>query len=211
LHYTTSDAEQRERTDRVAMIRVLLVGDRAGGYATVEAAVSAAVGMVPVGRAGPDAGLWLQLQHARPDVVVIDHEPPSSEKLVLCHRIKHAVLPLGVILHAASTEPSIAAPALLAGADGVVSSRASPQRLTESVRSATRGERLFPRGTTEALAAVGGRLDASDRAVLSLLLEQARVGDIAAVTDVALDQAADRVERLIRHVTTAFATRAASP
>lgn len=182
------------------MIRVLLVDDHPALRAGVETVLQSALGIVPVGAASGDDELWPTLQHTRPDVVLMDYHLPFTDGLLLCHRIKHAVLPPAVIIYSAYADAAMAVPAAAAGADGLLDKSAPARELEEAIRHVSRGEPLFPPLTSEALGDAARRVDEDDRPILSMLLDHAAVGDIAAVTGVPVEHAAGRVQRLIRQL-----------
>ena len=182
------------------MIRVLTVADGPALPPGLETALRRTPGIVLVGAASSDQELWPKLRHARPQVVVMDHHPPTTDRLLLCHRIKHTALPPAVLIYSAYADASLTIPALAAGADGLLGESPETSELEEAIRMVNRGEQCFPPMTGELMDAAVARIDAADRPILDLLLDHASVGDIATATRAPIDAAAGRVQRLIRQL-----------
>jgi DNA-binding NarL/FixJ family response regulator len=182
------------------MIRVLLIDDHPALRAGVETVLRSAVGIVSVGMAANEDELWPLLRHTRPDVVLMDYHLPSTDGLLLCHRIKHAVVPPAVIIYSAYADAAMTVAAVAAGADGLLDKSAPARDLEEAIRQVNRGESLFPPLTSEAVGDAARRVDEADRPILSMLLDHAPVGEIAAVTGIPVDHAAGRVQRLIQQL-----------
>lgn len=182
------------------MIRVLIVDDHPALRAGVETVLRSSLGIVPVGAASNEQELWPLLKHTRPDVVLMDYHLPTADGLLLCHRIKHAVLPPAVIIYSAYADASMTIPAIAAGADGLLDKSADAHELQEAIRLVHRGEQLFSPLTSELMVSAAERVDEEDRPILGMLLEHVGMGDIATVTGLPVDHAAGRVQRLIRQL-----------
>lgn len=182
------------------MIRVLTVDDHPALRAGVDTVLRSALGIVPVGAASDEHELWPLLKHARPEVVLMDYQLPSTDGLLLCHRIKHSARPPAVLVYSAYAGAAMAIPAQAAGADGLLDKSAEASELQEAIRRVSRGDRLFPPVTEELMEDAMQRIEPQDRSLLGLLLTHAGMGDVAAAAGIPIDAAAGRVQWLIRRL-----------
>ncbi|HEX3317933.1 MAG TPA: response regulator transcription factor [Solirubrobacteraceae bacterium] len=185
---------------RMDVIRVLTVDDRPGLRAGVETVLRSAPGIASVGAASDERELWPLLRHTRPEVVLMDYQLPSTDGLLLCHRIKHSTRPPAVLVYSAYADASMAIAAQAAGADGLMDKSAETSELEEAIRRVSRGDRLFPPIPEGLMADAVQRIEPEDRPILGLLLAHAGMGDVAAAAGIPIDAAAGRVQRLIRRL-----------
>ena len=182
------------------MIRVLTVDDHPALRAGVETVLRSALGIVPVGAASGEHELWPLLKHTRPDVVLMDYQLPTTDGLLLCHRIKDSARPPAVLVYSAYAGASMVIPAQAAGADGLLDKSAEASELQDAIRRVSRGDRLFPKVTEELMEDAVRQIEPEDRPLLGLLLAHAGMGDVAAAAGIPIDTAAGRVQRLIRRL-----------
>jgi DNA-binding NarL/FixJ family response regulator len=190
----------RTRPTHVNPIRVLVVDRHPALRAGVDTALRSAPGFLPIGTASGDRELWPLLKHARPDVVLMEYDPPSTDGLLLCHRIKHSARPPAVLVYAAHACAAMAIPAQAAGADGLLEKSARASELQGAIRRVSRGDRLFPVLTEDVMEDAVQRIEPEDRPILGLLLAHAGMGDVAAAAAIPVDAAAGRVQQLIRRL-----------
>ena len=114
------------------MIRVLLVDDHPAMRTGLAAVLAAEPGMVVLGAAASAEELSPALNRTKPDVVLLDYHLPSSDGLVLCRMLKRAVPAPGVLLYSAYADASLAIPAILAGADGLLNKAAPAKELYDA-------------------------------------------------------------------------------
>ena len=179
------------------MIRILLVDDHPALRAGLTAVLRAEPGLVPLAAAESEEDLWPALARTRPDVVILDYHFPSADGLVLCRRIKRTVPAPAVLVYSAYADASLAIPALLAGADGVVSKGAPAGELYDAIRRVGRGERVAPPVSRELLDAATSKLDPEDLPILSMVLEQTRLDEIAEVLRMEPVELSRRMDRMI--------------
>jgi DNA-binding NarL/FixJ family response regulator len=161
------------------MIRVLLVDDHIALRAGLMAVLGAEPGIVPVDAASSESDLWPALRRTRPDVVLLDYHLAGRDGLALCRQVKRTLPPPKVLLYSAYADASLAIPALLAGADGVVHKGAPAGELYEALRLVARGRRVLPPLSRELLDAAAERLHPADLPVLGLVLDETPRGEIA--------------------------------
>ena len=179
------------------MIRMLLVDDHPALRTGLTAVLRAEPGLVPLGTAASEDELWPALNRTKPDVVLLDYHLPPADGLVLCRRIKRTMPPPAVLLYSAYADASLVIPALLAGADGVVNKGAPANELYDAIRTVARGEQVMPPITRELLDAAQSRLDDEDIPVLMMALDGTSEAEIARTLNVAPDDMAHRLDRMI--------------
>jgi DNA-binding NarL/FixJ family response regulator len=92
-----------------------------------------------------------------PDVVVLDYHHPGRNRLTLCLKIKKKRAAPRVVLYTESLNEHTIVPAILAGADGIVSKASTAQTLLQVIRAVANGHRAIPdvEGQLMAKAATG--------------------------------------------------------
>lgn len=188
------------------MIRVLIVDDHPALRAGLSAVLRAEPGLVVLGTAESEADVWPELARTRPDVVILDYHLPSSDGLTICRRVKRTLPPPGVLLYSAYADTSLVIPALLAGADGMVSKSAAAAELYDAIRQVSRGERVMPPVSREVLTRAHRQLDEDDLPLLAMLLDGTRPGDVAETMGMTADDLAHRIDRMISRLKVEVAT-----
>jgi DNA-binding NarL/FixJ family response regulator len=119
---------------RRRLVRVAMVDDHPAMRVGIRTVLDAAPGIVFVGEAPDGRAMWPMLERTAPDVVLLDFHLPEEDGLVLCHRVKRCVPAPRVVIVSAYAGESMAAPAMLAQADGVLSKQASARALCDTLR-----------------------------------------------------------------------------
>jgi len=179
------------------MIRVLLVDDHPALRAGLSAVLSAEPGIVPLGAASSDLDVWPALQRTRPDVVLLDYHLSGRDGLSICRQIKRAIAAPRVVLYSAYADASLAIPALLAGADGIMHKGAPAGELYEALRLVVRGSRVLPPLSRELLGAAAARVHSDDLPILGLVMDDTPRGEIADVLGLTPQELDARIERMI--------------
>jgi DNA-binding NarL/FixJ family response regulator len=179
------------------MIRVLPVDDHIALRAGLMAVLDAEPGIVPLDAASSEDDLWPVLRRTRPDVVLLDYHLPGRDGLTLCRLVKRTLPPPRVLLYSAYADASLAIPAVLAGADGLVHKSAPAGELYDALRLVARGRRVLPDLSRELLDAAARRLHPADLPVLGMVLDETPRDEIART--LRLDAAAldARIERML--------------
>ena len=182
------------------MIRILLVDDHPALRAGLMAVLRTEPGIVPVATAATPEDFWPQLNSARPDVVLLDYHLPGTDGLVLCRRLKREVPAPKVLVYSAYADASLALPAALAGADGLVHKSVPAHELAEAIRTVAGGRRVLPPVDRELLTASAGRIEAEDQPILGMAMAGTTPHDMAQTLRIdraTLDARLDRmIERL---------------
>jgi DNA-binding NarL/FixJ family response regulator len=140
------------------------------------------------------------IEHAaavRPDVLLVDYRLPGDNGLLLCHRLQEVQHPPRVLVYSAYPEAELAVPALLAGADGVISKATAPDVLVDAIRGVSRGRTVFPAIAAERLQASAARLDPEDFAILSMRVDRTPIGEIASTLGIEPYTLNDRLRAMI--------------
>ena len=179
------------------MIRVLIVDDHPALQAGLTAVLKAEPGIVPIGTAQSEFDLWPALARTRPDVVLLDYHLPSSDGLALCRRLKRQLPPPAVLLFSAYADGSLAIPARLAGADGLVNKAVSATELHDAIRTVAKGREVMPPVTRELLDAASSRVDSDDLPILGMTLDGTAPADIAQTLHLEPRELDARLDRMI--------------
>src|SRR3712207_1371117 len=98
----------------------------------VDALLKAEAGVDAVGGAATSAELWPLLRRVDPDVVLVDHDPGRSDRVVLSLRVR-AGFRARVVLCATEPTPELRVVAELAGVDAIVDKADDPATLVAAV------------------------------------------------------------------------------
>ena len=166
------------------MIRVMIVDDHPALRAGLRAVLDAEPGIVFAGEsAGDEESVWPTLNRSRPDLVLLDYHLPRGDGLQLCFRLKHEVPAPRVIVFSAYASPSLALPARLAQADGLIAKDLGARELFHSIRAVYGGERLIPPVSATVLEEAFERLDPSHHALIGMMLDGATEAEVAESLD----------------------------
>jgi DNA-binding NarL/FixJ family response regulator len=162
------------------MIRVAVVDDHPALRAGLQTVLDAEPHIVFVGESdGAEENIWPMLNRIRPDVVLLDYHLPRGDGLQLCYRIKKDVPAPRVIIFTAYASPTLALPATLAQADGVLAKGAGARDLFTAIRLVYAGEELLPPISAAVLEEALAGLFGDDRALVAMLLDGASESDVA--------------------------------
>ncbi len=162
------------------MIRVVVVDDHPALRAGLHTVLDSEPGIVFAGEStGEEEHIWPVLHRSRPDFVLLDYHLPRGDGLQLCYRIKQDVPTPKVVLYSAYASPSLALPARLARADGILDKGIGARELFDAIRRVHAGEQLVPAVSRTVREESAHRLDAEQRALLGMLLDGATERDVA--------------------------------
>jgi DNA-binding NarL/FixJ family response regulator len=180
------------------MIRVVIVDDHPALRAGLRAVLDAEPGIVFAGEsAGDEESLWPAINRSRPDLILLDYHLPRGDGLQLCYRIKHQVPAPRVIVFSAYASPSLALPATLAEADGLLAKDVGARDLFHAIRAVYGGERLVPPVSATVLEEAFQRLDPTHRALIGLLLDGTGEADVATTLGVERRDVRHAVHRIL--------------
>jgi DNA-binding NarL/FixJ family response regulator len=180
------------------MIRVAVVDDHPALRAGLQTVLDAEPEIVFVGESdGAEESVWPMLNRVRPDVVLMDYHLPRGDGLQLCYRIKREVLAPRVIVFTAYANPTLALPATLAHADGVLAKGAGARDLFTAIRLVYAGERLLPPISATVLEEATANLTGDDRALVGMLLDGAAESEVAQTLRVEPRDVRHSVQRIL--------------
>lgn len=179
------------------MIRIVVVDDHPAMRLGLETVLRSEPGLVPVGSVGSAEELWPVLRRERPDLVLLDYHLPGLDGLRICRRIKDHPPSPRVLLFTAYAGGSLGIPAMLAGADGVVSKGLSALELFEVIRRVAGGDSALPATTREAYDEAALRLEVEDLPILGMLMDGTAHADVAEVLGLPGDELHHRIDAMI--------------
>jgi DNA-binding NarL/FixJ family response regulator len=179
------------------MIRIAVLDRHPAVRAGVDAILRDQQGLAPAGSAADPRELWTLLYRARPDVVLVEHDPGTRDGLAVILRLKGGVQAPRAVLTAAQPGPELVVPATLAGADAIVDTAAEVRELAGSIRAVAGGERRLPPITPALQARAAERLEPQDRAILAMRLVGTTPADIATTLGLSRRDLAARVRAIV--------------
>jgi DNA-binding NarL/FixJ family response regulator len=180
------------------VIRIVIVDDHPALRAGLQTVLRAEPGLVLAGEAAGEDDLWPLLHRARPDLVLLDYHLEGLDGLQLCYAIKRQVLAPRVLLYSAYASPALAIPAVLAGADGLVSKALAARELFDAIRGVVRGEPYLPPVSREMLDEAYRRVDTEEAPLLGMLLDGTPVAEVAETVGVDPEQVHRRTVRMLQ-------------
>jgi DNA-binding NarL/FixJ family response regulator len=181
------------------VIRVAVVDDHPALRAGLQTVLDSEPHIVFVGGSdGNDEHVWPMLNRVRPDVLLLDYHLPRGDGLQLCYRVKREVPAPRVIIFTAYASPTLALPATLARADGILAKGAGARDLFGAIRLVHAGEQVLPPISAKVLEEASEGLDADDRALVGMLLDGTPEAEIAQMLRVPPRDVRHSVQRILR-------------
>jgi DNA-binding NarL/FixJ family response regulator len=193
--------------DGMRVIRILIVDDHPALRAGLWALLRAEPGLQPVGAVDAVAPAMRELEAQKCDVALVDYRLGSHNGLYLCRKLKSAGDSPRVIVYSAFTEGELSIPAMLAGADGVLSKSAPSEELVEAIRAVAAGRKLFPELRHELIGSSAAQLDPDDLPIVGMVLEGTSLAEIAYTLGVSPTAIEERIYKMIERLDVANADR----
>jgi two-component system response regulator DevR len=163
------------------MIRVCVVDDHPALRTGLWTVIRCEPGMDFAGSApGADEGVTL-VERVRPDVVLVDYQLPREDGTLLCQRLKSLPDPPKVIVYSAYSDPTLAIPAILAGADGITNKAVLADELLNAIRLVARGRTVLPPISTGLREVSAAKLDPDELPIFSMLMDRTPLQEVAQV------------------------------
>jgi DNA-binding NarL/FixJ family response regulator len=112
-------------------------------------------------------------------VAVVDYHLGARNGLWVSRKLKRVPEPPGVMIYSAHTDGVLAAAAVVAEADAIVSKGSRGTALYEAIRSVARGRRVMPPVPQWLGDALRRRLDHEEQAIFGLLLAGVKPAEVA--------------------------------
>jgi DNA-binding NarL/FixJ family response regulator len=181
------------------VIRVAVVDDHPALRAGLQTVLDSEPHIVFVGDSdGAEENVWPMLNLVQPDVLLLDYHLPRGDGLQLCYRIKHDVPAPSVIIFTAYASPTLALPATLARADGILAKGAGARDLFSAIRLVYAGEQVLPPISGKVLEEASEDLLGDDRALVGMLLDGASEVEVAQTLRVPQRDVRHSVQRILR-------------
>jgi DNA-binding NarL/FixJ family response regulator len=180
------------------MIRILIVDDHPALRAGLQTVLKGEPGLVPVGSAAGHADVGPALSRTRPDLVLLDYHLPSTDGMLLCHRIKATIPTPHVILYSAYAGASMTVPATLAGVDAVISKTAPAEELFAAIRAVASGELLLPPASPGQFSEAATQLRDADLPIFAMVMDRTPPREIAETLGLETKTVSTRIERMLR-------------
>lgn len=182
-------------------IATIVVDDHPAMRAGVTAVLESVDDFDVIGSVAGAEDLWPLLDRLEPDAVLLDYRLRGVDGIVLCHRIKRPGPGPAVVLYSEFADRALIAPAMLAGADALLSKRASTAVLCGALRDVTSQPAPIPTLRPEHREQLDALLEDDEVALAALLLTRRPVSDVAEYLGMPVGEVMERTERLIRRIT----------
>jgi DNA-binding NarL/FixJ family response regulator len=204
----------RDRPDAHDPTRLLVVDDHAAVRAGLTQLLDDQLDVEVVAAvAGAEAALSFA-ERERVDVAVVDYHLGVRNGLWVSRKLKRLRKPPGVMIYSAHTDGVLAATAVVAEADAIVSKGSRGSELYEAIRSVARGRQRMPPVPQWLGDALRRRLDHEEQAIFGMLLAGVKPAEVAktlALTEAGLEAhlwtILDRLERVASEPSGSAASR----
>jgi DNA-binding NarL/FixJ family response regulator len=186
--------------DPIVRTRLLVVDDHAAVRAGLRELLSdetdfEVVAAVATAEEGFDAATRLPI-----DVAVVDYQLGGRNGLWLSRKLKRLPAPPAVLIYSAYTDGVLAAAAVVAEADAIVSKGKIGAELCQTVRSVAWGERDLPRLPPRLAESLRRRLDHEEQAIFGMLLAGIEPTEIARTLGLSAAGLESRLWELLRRL-----------
>jgi DNA-binding NarL/FixJ family response regulator len=158
-------------------IHVLLVDDHPAVRRGLRRLLETALEPVAVTEVATASEVTPELVHWA-DVAAIDYHLGDRDGLWLTQQIKRYASPPPVLMYSAFADAALAAAAIVAGADAVLSKSVVAEELSLAIRRLIHGRQYLPYIPRSLVGALQARLDPGDRVLFSMLLDRRSAGEI---------------------------------
>lgn len=134
------------------------------------------------------------------DVAVVDYQLGGRNGLWLSRKLKRLPEPPAVLIYSAYTDGVLAAAAVVAQADAIVSKGRLGSDLCHEIRCAAAGERHLPALPPRLAESLRRRLDHDEQAVFGLLLAGLDPAEVAGTLGLTTPEMESRLWRLLRRL-----------
>jgi len=180
-------------------IHVVLVDDHPAVRHGVRQLISSQDDLVTIAEAGRASQATAELARWA-DVAVIDYHLGGRDGLWLTQEIKQRPSPPPVLVYSAFADATLAAAAIVAGADGVLSKTALADEVTIAIRRLFHRRQYLPAIPEPTIAALRARLTPNDQAIFSMLIHGLERADVAARLEITVPELDARRRQIVRAI-----------
>jgi DNA-binding NarL/FixJ family response regulator len=146
-----------------------------------------------------------------PDVCLVSRSIVPVTALTLIDRLKHLERPPRVLLYVDIADAEIAAAAMCAEADGVISRASVPAQIAAAIETVAAGGRLFPTVQSSTARRLADLVGDGDRVIVSMLLLRHQPDDIAQTLGIGLGAFHARRRQILRELDSALSAAHLGP
>jgi DNA-binding NarL/FixJ family response regulator len=179
-------------------IRVLVVDDHAAVRMGLGGLLEDHLDVELVATAASAREALADAARVAPDVAVVDYHLDDSDGLTLCRALKRLPRPPRVLVYSAYADGALAAAAVVAGADGVVSKGTLGEEVVRTIRVLAHGRRAIPPIPRAVQRSLRARLEPTDHAILGMLLQGIAPSEIADVLSISPSRLESRRAAMLR-------------
>jgi DNA-binding NarL/FixJ family response regulator len=179
-------------------IRVLVVDDHAAVRMGLGGLLEDHLDVELVATAASAREALADAARVAPDVAVVDYHLDDSDGLTLCRALKRLPRPPRVLVYSAYADGALAAAAVVAGADGVVSKGTLGEEVVRTIRVLAHGRRAIPPIPRAVQRSLRARLEPTDQAILGMLLQGIAPSEIADVLSISPSRLESRRTAMLR-------------
>lgn len=139
-------------------------------------------------------------ERAAIDVAVVDYQLGARSGLWLSRKLKRLARPPRVVVYSAYCDGPLAAAAVVAEADALVSKGGVGSELCSAIRAVARGEQRLPAVPLTLAAAMRRRLDAEEQAIFGMLLAGISPPEIAQTLGISSGWLESRLWAMLRRL-----------
>ena len=139
-------------------------------------------------------------ERERIDVAVVDYQLNGRNGLWLSRKLKRLPQPPAVLIYSAYADGVLAAAAVIAEADAIISKGSLGSELCEAVRAVASGRRLLPPLPPRLADSLRRRLDHQEQAIFGLLLAGSEPAEVAATLGLSAADLESRLWQMLRRL-----------
>jgi DNA-binding NarL/FixJ family response regulator len=172
-------AAEHDRESRPALIRVLVVDDHPAVRIGVRELLEAEGNFLIVDAVGSAEEALTVAEREWIDVAVVDYHLRGRNGLWLSRKLKRLPHPPRVVIYSAYYDGLLAAAAVVADADGLISKGSLGSELTEAIVRVARGQLVLPSVPARLADTLRRQLDEAEQAIFGMLLAGISPDEIA--------------------------------
>jgi DNA-binding NarL/FixJ family response regulator len=182
-------------------IRVLVVDDHAAVRMGLGGLLEDHADMEVVATAASAREALADTARVAPDVAVVDYHLGDGDGLSLCRAVKRLPRPPRVLVYSAYADDALAAGALVAGADAVVSKGTLGDEVVRTIRLLSHGRRVLPPISRAAQRSLRARLEPTDQAIFGMLVQGIAPSEVADALGLSASRLESRRAAIVRKLT----------